>query len=109
MSVRATLPDLDRIAGAHDAALEELTMRAEFEMRAYVPLREGFLRATGQLASRFEAGLLVWMTPYAESQYCLPMRHDNPKAPLATDHWDEAWRRDRWDAFMDYARRMYAR
>lgn len=109
MSVRATLPDLDRIARDGKGRLEELTMRAESEMRAYVPLREGHLRDSAKLASRFEAGLIVWMTPYAPSQYYLPMRHENPRAPLATDHWDEAWRRDRWDAFMDYARRMYAR
>ena len=107
MTVTASLPDLDRMEAQHGAVLEEAAMRAEFEMRAYVPLREGLLRASGQLVSRFGAGLLIWATPYAAAQYYVPMAHDNPKAPLATDHWDEAWRRDRWDDFCEYERRIY--
>ena len=90
MTVTASLPDLDRMEAQHGAVLEE-----------------GLLRASGQLVSRFGAGLLIWATPYAAAQYYVPMAHDNPKAPLATDHWDEAWRRDRWDDFCEYVRRIY--
>lgn len=107
MTVTATLPDLDRIAAQRGAVLEEATMRAESEMRAYVPLLEGILRDSAKLSSRFEAGLIVWSTPYAAVQYYVPMTHDNPIAPLATDHWDEAWKRDRWDEFCDYVGRIY--
>ena len=107
MSVRASLPDLDRIERDRKARLEEITMRIESEMRDYVPLREGPLRDSAKLASRFEAGIIVWSTPYAATQYYLPMRHDNPKAPLATDHWDEAWERDRMGALIEYVERMY--
>lgn len=108
MTVSASLPDLDRIASQHKAFLEEATMRAESEMRDYVPLREGPLRDSAKQASRFGAGLIIWSTPYAAAQYYMPMTHDNPMAPKATDHWDEAWQRDRWDAFMEYVGRMYA-
>ena len=104
MSVTADLSGLQSVQRLRADILEEASMRAEFEMRAYVPLREGILRASGQLSSQFRAGLLVWSTPYAANQYYIPHAHT---APGTTDHWDEAWARDRLPQWMDYVAKIY--
>ena len=73
MSVTVDLSGLRAVERMRGDILEEATMRAEFEMRRYVPMDEGVLRASGQLASQFRAGLLIWATPYATNQYYLPL------------------------------------
>lgn len=104
MSVTADLSGLTALEKMRADVLEEAAMRAEFEMRRYVPLDEGTLRASGQLASRFRSGLLVWATPYAAAQYYLPRAHTTAGT---TDHWDEAWARDRMQQWMDYVAAIY--
>ena len=63
MSVTVDLSGLRAVERMRGDILEEAAMRAEFEMRSYVPMDEGVLRASGQLASQFRAGLLIWATP----------------------------------------------
>lgn len=104
MSVTADLSGLQAVSKMRADILEEAAMRAEFEMRAYVPMDTGVLRASGQLASQFRAGLLVWATPYAAAQYYLPHAHTTSGT---TDHWDEAWARDRLPQWMDYVAAIY--
>lgn len=107
MSVTADLSGLMAVERMRGDILEEATMRAEFEIRPYVPIEEGILRASGQLASQFRAGLLVWATPYAANQYYIENRkHASPEG-RATDHWDEAWARDRLPQWMDYVAAIY--
>lgn len=83
MSVTADLSGLRAVEKMRGDILEEATMRAEFEMRRYVPMDEGVLRASGQLASQFRAGLLIWATPLRR-QPVLPVprphhgRHHRP-------------------------------
>ena len=97
MSVTVDLSGLRAVEKMRGDILEEAAMRAEFEMRRYVPMDEGVLRASGQLASQYRAGLLVWATPYAANQYYLG----------TTDHWDEAWARDRLPQWMQYVAAIY--
>lgn len=104
MSVTVDLSGLRAVEKMRGDILEEAAMRAEFEMRSYVPMDEGVLRASGQLASQFRAGLLIWATPYAANQYYLPHAHTTDGT---TDHWDEAWARDRLPQWMDYVAAIY--
>lgn len=105
MSVTVDLSGLRAVEKMRGDILEEAAMRAEFEIRSYVPMDEGTLRASGQLASQFRAGLLVWATPYAANQYYIEDR--NHTEPGTTDHWDEAWARDRLPQWMQYVAAIY--
>lgn len=104
MTVVADLSGLEGIERRHTDILEEASRRAEFEMRAYVPIDQGILRASGQLSSQFRQGLLVWSTPYAAAQYYIPMSHP---VTGTTDHWDEAWARDRMGQWAEYVEKLY--
>lgn len=46
----------------------------------------------------------MWATPYAANQYYLPHAHTTDGT---TDHWDEAWARDRLPQWMDYVAAIY--
>lgn len=105
MTVEARLDGLMAVERMRGDVLEEATMRAELEIRDYVPMDQGVLRASGQLASQFRAGLLVWATPYAAEQYYTP--HEHYTTDGTCDHWDEAWARDRMPAWIDYVGRIY--
>ncbi len=106
MTVAARLDGLAGLERLRGDVLEEATRRAEFEMRAYVPIDQGVLRASAQIASRYRAGLIVWATPYALEQYGVPMAHTTPGT---CDHWDEAWARDRMPQYLDYVGKLYER
>ena len=104
MSVSADLSGLARIERDRADILEEAARRAELEIRRYVPVAEGTLRASAQIASMFRAGLITWSTPYAVEQYYVPMAHSHPGT---CDHWDEAWARERLPEWLDYVGRIY--
>lgn len=76
MSVTVDLSGLRAVEKMRGDILEEAAMRAEFEIRRYVPMDEGVLRASEQIASQFRAGLLVWATPTPPTEYYLPHAHD---------------------------------
>lgn len=68
--------------------LKDVSMRAKLVMERYVPMRDGFLRDSADLSSRFEAGEIVYATPYAHYQYELVTA--NRTTPGTNGHWDEA-------------------
>jgi hypothetical protein len=106
MSITMNLPDLDRLVSDADRKqkLEEVTMRAAFLMRQYVPRDENTLRASEPLNSRYERGEITWNTPYANTQYSVPMAHTTPGT---TDHWDEAFMRNDMNDLVKYAETLY--
>lgn len=106
MSITMNLPTLDKWANeaAQKKRLEEVSMRAAFLMRQYVPRDENTLRASEPLNSRYERGELVWNTPYAAKQYYVPMAH---RTPGTTDHWDEAFQRNNMDELVKYTETLY--
>lgn len=79
-------------------------MRAAFVMRQYVPRDENTLRASEPLNSRYDEGLLIWNTPYAATQYNVPMSHTTSGT---CDHWAEACVRNDMPALIKYAETLY--
>lgn len=106
MSVTLSTPGLDELASqsAHKRRQTEYAMRAAFVMRQYVPVDEGTLRASEQLSSQYSEGLLRWTTPYALTQYEVPMRHT---AAGTCDHWDEACWKAHGKDLIAYAETLY--
>ena len=106
MSVIINVPDLDKLVNDADRKkkTEEVTMRAAFLMRKYVPRDENTLRASEPLNSRYERGEITWNTPYASKQYSVPMAHTTPGT---TDHWDEAMKRNDMDDLVKYTETLY--
>lgn len=86
---------------------EKFAKRVAFETRDYVPVDEGTLRGSEELASDYASGEIEWQTPYAQRVYDLPQSSIrttvNPKAKSA---WAAAAKRDRMDAWEDYAHEL---
>lgn len=80
-------------------------MRAALLMRKYVPRDENTLRASEPLNSQYAQGTLIWNTPYAQTQYQIPMHHTTQGT---TDHWDEACWRSEGKSLLEYAKSLYA-
>lgn len=106
MTVIIDAPDIDRLADPAQAKRrqEEYAMRAALVMRKYVPRDENTLRASEPLNSRYGEGLLIWNTPYALTQYEVPMAHTTPGT---CDHWDEACARNDMPQLLAYAASLY--
>lgn len=108
MSVRINLDALDKMTSKAERTKRqtEYAMRAASVMRKYVPRDENLLRASEPLNSKYAKGILVWNTPYARTQYEVPMMHTEAGT---TDHWDEAcWKRE-GDGLIAYVEAMYGR
>lgn len=104
MSVVVDLSGLEAMLKRKKQRQELFARRCALSMRRFVPLREGTLRGSEPLASSYEAGLLVWSTPYAAKHYYVPMAHTTAGT---TDHWDEAaWAAD-GEKLKDYAGKLY--
>lgn len=108
MTAIVNTPDLDRlVSGANRKRMtEEVAMRAAFLMRKYVPVDQGTLRDSEPLNSRYDRGELIWNTPYASTQYEVPMAHTTAGT---TDHWDEAFAKNDMDDLVRYADTLYGR
>ena len=65
----------------------KVTHRAAFVMEKFVPMREGFLRKSQELASRYEEGDVIYNTPYAARQYNL--HTPNRTTPGTDGEWDK--------------------
>lgn len=106
MTVIVSTPQLDALLdpSAQRKRQEEYAMRVAFVMRKYVPRDENTLRASEPLNSRYGDGLLIWSTPYAATQYGVPMRHSTAGT---CDHWDEACARNDMPALIKYAESLF--
>lgn len=108
VSARVDLSRLDRRFGpaARARAQESFARRAELLMRKYVPYREGPLRDSAKVSSRYRTGRIVYNTPYARRQYREEgYRHKNP----ATHHWDRAMVERDGKGLRAYAAKLYGR
>lgn len=106
MSVTIDLAGLDRMLSAGEVKRRqtEYAMRAALVMTKYVPRDENTLRASEPLNSKYEQGLLIWNTPYAATQYAVPMSHTTAGT---TDHWDEACAEADGGDLLKYAETLY--
>lgn len=72
--------------------------RVGFDMNKHCPVDEGTLRDSMPAASNFEAGQVIWDTPYAKEV----MERDHvrtKKNPKALPHWPEATKAERLEAW----------
>ena len=106
MSVTVNLSGLERMvsAGEQKRRQEEYARRAAFVMQKFVPRDENTLRASEPMNSKYAEGLLIWNTPYAATQYNVPMSHTTPGT---TDHWDEACWKAEGGNLLKYAETLY--
>ena len=106
MSTIISIPQIDQLmdAASQRKRQEEYAMRVAFVMRKYVPRDENTLRDSEPLNSRYAEGLLIWNTPYAATQYNVPMRHTTSGT---YDHWDEQCARNDMPALIKYVEAMY--
>ena len=89
---------------AHKKRQVVMAERAAFMMRKYVPVEESTLRDSEPLSSDYEAGRLIWNTPYAAKHYYVPMHHTEAGT---TDHWDvEMVNREGGD-LTEFAKKLY--
>lgn len=106
MSVTINLAGIDHMLSKTEVRKRqtEYAKHAADVMRKYVPLDEDTLRASEPLNSRYAEGILNWNTPYADTQYRVPMRHTTQGT---CDHWDEeCWKKDGKD-LIAYAETLY--
>lgn len=81
--------------------------RVAFEIRDYVPYDQGTLRESEALASNYETGTIEWQTPYAKKVHALPETSINKaKNPKAKAKWHEAAKKDRIEAWKEYAKKL---
>ncbi len=86
---------------------EAFARRVAFEMRDYVPVDEGTLRDSEPLASDYGAGTIEWSTPYARTVHDMPAESiRKEKNPRATSGWTEAAKRERGDAWREFAAKL---
>ncbi len=86
---------------------EAFAKRVAFEMRDYVPQDEGTLRDSEPLASDYAAGTIEWSTPYAKRVHELPQSSiRKAKNPNARSHWTEEAKKERLDAWEEFARKL---
>lgn len=106
MTVVISTPQLDALLApaSQRKRQEEYAMRVALVMRKYVPRDENTLRASEPMNSRYADGLLIWSTPYAATQYSVPMAHSTAGT---CDHWDEACARNDTPALVKYAESLF--
>ena len=102
VSVKVVTAGLDELVSTSERKRRQrlYAMRVAHLMKPYVPLEEGYLRASEALSSDYDGGVLTWSTPYAARQYYEPMDHSTEGT---TDHWDEAMWRNHADDMEKYA------
>lgn len=108
-TIKVDLSGLKRRFGADQlrAKQEEFAKRVAFEMRDYVPLDEGTLRDSEPLASDYAGGEIEWSTPYAQHVYDLPQSSiRKAKNPRASSHWADVAKKDRMQAWQEYASKL---
>ena len=89
------------------AKQEAFAARVAFETRDYVPEDQGTLKGSEPLASNYAEGTIEWQTPYAQRVCGLPQSSiRTTKNPNARSHWPEEAKRERLDAWEQYARRL---
>lgn len=108
LSVRVDASRLDRRFGpaARGRVQESFAMRAELLMRKYVPYREGPLRDSAKVSSRYRTGRIVYNTPYARRQY---REESYAHAGGRTDHWDKMMVKRDGKGLRAYAAKLYGR
>ena len=106
LSTKVDLSKLDRRFGptARAGAQESFARRAELLMRKYVPYREGPLRDSAKVASRFRTGRIVYDTPYARRQYT---EEGYAHSGKRTHHWDRAMMGRDGKTLRAYAAKLY--
>ena len=91
---------------------EAFARRVAFEMRDYVPEDSGYLKDSEPLASDYGAGTIEWSMPYAKIVYDMPASSIHKTAgtgkqnPRATSGWTEAAKRERGDAWREFAAKL---
>lgn len=89
------------------AKQEAFAERVAFEMRDYVPRDEDTLQDSEALASDYASGHIEWDTPYAQHVHDLPQSSiRKTKNPNARSHWPEEAKRERLDAWDEFARKL---
>ncbi len=79
--------------------------RVGFDANKYCPEDEGTLRDSMPISSNFEAGLIVWNTPYAQTVHDLD--HVRVvKNPNAKPQWPEYAKQERLDDLKEFAREI---
>ena len=107
--VRVTLDTgkLDRRLSAQgfERLQEALAKRVAFDARDYVPVESGTLRDSEAVNSDYEAGLVIWNTPYARRVYNLDSVRTviNPKA---TSHWCETAKQNHLELWRQFVAAM---
>ena len=108
-SIKIDLSSIERRFSAEQmrAKQEAFAERVAFEMRDYVPRDEGTLQDSEALASDYASGRIEWGTPYAQRVHDLPQGSiRKTKNPNARSHWPEEAKRERMDAWDEYAHRL---
>lgn len=108
-TVRIDLSGIRRRFSAEQmrAKQEEFARRVAFEMRDYVPVDEGTLRDSEPMASDYAGGEIEWSTPYAQRVYDLPQSSiRKAKNPRASSHWADVAKKDRMQAWREYASKL---
>ena len=81
--------------------------RVAFEMRDYVPERDGFLKDSEPMASDYASGKIEWSQPYAQRVHDLPQSSiGRAKNPNARSHWPEEAKRERLGSWEEFGRRL---
>lgn len=79
--------------------------RVAFDMRDHVPVDEGTLRDSADVASDYENGQIIWDTPYAKRV----LNADNVrtvKNPNATPNWPEVTKAEKLESWRAMAAEM---
>ena len=109
VTVEKRLYGLDRLtdAAARKRATSSIAMRVKTVMERYVPMREGALRLSAGMSSRFDRGEVIYATPYAEKQYRLHTR--NRTTPGTDGEWDKTAVKRSGDDIARYAAQVVAK
>ena len=90
ITVEQHLDGIDKLTdqAAKKRVTSKVTQRFKGVMERHVPMRKGTLRRSADLNSRFDAGDIVYSTPYAQMQYRLHTA--NRTTPGTDGEWDKA-------------------
>lgn len=79
--------------------------RVATDMRKHVPVDEGTLRDSEPASSDYEAGQIVWNTPYARRVMNLDSV-STVKNPQATPHWPEVTKSEKLEDWRKFAAQL---
>ena len=80
--------------------------RVGFDMRKHVPVDEGTLRDSMDAASHYEAGQIVWDTPYAKEVYNADSVR-TVKNKNAAPHWAEVAKAEKLESWRTMAGKLF--